>query len=485
MINNFELALQDFKNGSPAIQHSAFRKLIALRMHHKASNDPRFSFGIDRIICVASDAKADDLNRLLCVTTLARVASTIRGIRPKLHQALAEVLESPLPDPNLLDDVEDRTYIGEACAIALPAWTSMYAARCAVWEESGEQARQAFLVALLKSTADLETALDALVEQLHTWVPVTEEPGNTVSKRLRRILAALRAAIADTMPEPGEDPGASLSKVVKVSYSGASTPTNLEALADTAEEVAGVVHEMVRLRFSLATNSSTYSALNPIQSLFPIPYWKKVVQDSKMVKTVASDIEEALLVIARQGVTDSALVSQLGKALGGEAGARDRLKELAKKSGLSPEIKVWLTKGKLEVPRNVRPEVGESRRLSDDALLADLLVDACRFRIKEESDRRQILPEMEILNPAHANELKKLLNYALSLCDATAVIAKRRGLKTRGVPGDEEDYAPLDHEVVGTATGFRRVRIIRPVVEQVSEDGVPYVVRKGLVEPVM
>lgn len=198
---SFEKLLEEFATGSAPAKHSAFRKLIALRQHHKALVDCRFKLGLDSLLLMATDELSKDVDRLLAIATLGRIGSTIRSIRPKIQKDLVAVLEKPFPDISILDDVEDRCYIGQVCAIDPPAWVGGYAARSSVLEESGEQARQAFLSALLKSTADLETALGVLAENLQAWVPDTEEPGNSVSRRLRRILAAFRTAIADTMPE--------------------------------------------------------------------------------------------------------------------------------------------------------------------------------------------------------------------------------------------------------------------------------------------
>lgn len=483
MDDNLEKLLYDFEIGSSEKQHSTFRSLIALRLHHKAVTDSRFKIGLKRMQSVAADNSSSQNDRLLALATLARIAATVKSLRTVIFDEFQQLLVEPLPIPSILCDVDDRNYIGQACAAASHGWIKEYAAKAIIYEESGEQARQSFFAALVKSTDDLETAFRILSQHLHSWVPETEDPGSTVARRLRRILSAARAIVLETMPEPGDEPGEALSKLITAAFAGVASIANFEVLGETSEELAGVVHEIVRLRFSLAMKASTYSSLGVMQELFPRNLWLKVTAKSRSLATVASDICEAILVLSRQGVTDSALVRQLSTAVGNNELARTRLKELAKKTGLSPEVRTWLAEGKLEAPKTIGPEAGESRKLSDDALLADLLVDSLRFRISEETGRQQILPEFEILNPTLANEVKRLMNYALGLCDAVAVIAKRRGLKLRGAPGDEEDFSPLDHEVVGAPVGVRRVRVIRPVVEQIREDGIPFVIRKGLVEP--
>lgn len=476
--------LNDFCSGTISQQHASFRKLIAMRKHHAAISDDRFKSGLERLLRVASDPLSPEIDRLLAVATLGRIASTIRGIRKNIHKRLPDALKSSLPSPDILDDVDDRAYVGQVCAIALPDWITDYAASAVIIEETGEQARQSFLVALLRSTPDLEVALGILSNHLQGWVPATEAPGNSVSKRLRRILSSLRAAMVASMPEPGVEPGAVLSKMIKSSYLGVEDPIKKDVLFDTAEEVAGVVHEMVRLRFSLATSASTYSALKSIKGFLDNDSWGKFAKKSQTMAMVVLDISEALLILARQGITDSALAEQLVTALGNREITRLHLKELAQKPGLSNEIKNWLAVGRLDVSQKVFSEGGESQKLSDDTLLADILVDSLRFRSADSVGRQQILPEVEILNPSLGTGINRLLNYGLGLCDAIHSMAKRRGLKVRGNVGDEVDYAPLDHDLVGTAPRGRRVRIIRPVVEKVSEDGIPFVLRKGLVESI-
>jgi len=482
--NDFEKQLKDFSNGGTKVQHTAFRRLIAARKHNEASKDERFATGMERLYLVAGDHTSDGLERLMAVATLGRVASTIRSMRKKVYGRLGELLIEPLPAPQLLEDVDDRAYIGKICAMTLPQWSSTYAAEAAVAEETGEQARLAFLQTLLKANPDLDTALEALIAQLQDFKPGTEDPANSMVVKLRRIFAALRGAMAETMPDPGEDPGKTLSRLIKASFAGMEPPTKQEAILATSEEVAGVVHEMVRLRFSMATDAATYDALLQIKALVPVYVWEKFATKSDFLAMVATDITEALLILGRQGITDTTLAERLATALGNRKRSQARLVDLAHKSGLPPEVKVWLVEGRVGEPGEKKQARGESQQLSDDAQIADLLVDAQRFKVAEAVDRKRILPEIEILIPGIVPELERLLNYGLGLCDAIRSLAGSRGLRIRGNPGDEEDYAPLEHELIDGIGGARKVRVLRPMVEQVRGDGVAFVLRKGIVESV-
>lgn len=481
---DFDKQLDEFGSSGPQDQHTAFRKLIAARKHNKASKDERFRAGMERLYLVAGNHAGEGLERLMAVATLSRVASTIRSMRKEVYGRLGELLVEPLPPPRLLEDVDDRAYIGKMCAIVLPPWSSTYAAEAAVAEETGEQVRQAFLQTLLKATQNLEAALEALIAQLQDFKPGTEDPANSMVVKLRRIFSALRGAMAETMPDPGDDPGKTLSRLIKASFADMAPPTKQEAILATSEEVAGVVHEMVRLRFSMATDAATYHALLQIKALVPVYVWEKFATKSNYLAMVATDITEALLILGRQGIIDTTLADRLTTALGNRKRSQARLVDLAQKSGLPSEVKVWLVEGRVGEPGEKDPARGESQRLSDDAQLADLLVDAQRFKVAEAVDRQHILPEIEILTPGIVPELERLLNYGLGLCDAIRSMAGSRGLRIRGNPGDEEDYAPLEHELIDGIGGARRVRVLRPMVEQVRGDGVAFVLRKGIVESV-
>jgi hypothetical protein len=482
-MSNLESLITSFSEGTPTEQHESLRKIMALRKHHDAIKDVRFIDGIDRLFDTIPNQNLSDLDRLLSVATIGRIYSTIKGQRKSLLSRLEAALVTSLPDPFFLSEADDRAYVGQVCSIVLPDWIVDYASHAVIYEETGEKARQEFFLALLAASNSFEEAIDPLINLLNEWEPDTEEPGNTIARRVRRLLTTFRNGIAETLPFPGLAPGLKLAELVKTSFAYVDLPKDKTALFETVEEVAGVVHELVRLRFSFASEPSTYFALKSMKALLTKDQWEGVANKSRMMNMVVQDITEAILILGRQGIIDSSLADQLSIAAGSRDKARQQMAALAKQPGVSSEIRNWLMHGKLEKPDENVMEKAESQALSDDGQLADLLVDALRFR-DVEGLSENVLPEIEILNPDIAREVKRLSNYGLGLCDAIEAIAKRRSLKVRGKPGDTEDYAPLEHEVVGKVVGTRTVRIIRPVVEQFRQDGIHVVIRKGLTESI-
>lgn len=477
-----ERLLTDFVSVDCQRQHAAVRDLLANRKHHAAAADHRFDEGLQALLFAAAQSPKPS-ERLLALADVMRLSSAMKPLRGRLEQQLPSILKLPLPEPMMLADPDDRKYIARACAIARPQWASEYCARAVIFEEAGEHARAAFFTVLADMTSTLDAALRGLIPPMKEWRPATEAPGESVARRLRRVLAAVRKVMDDASIEPGGEPGRAIAELIRAAFTGAPQPSDLKVASETAEEVAGAVHELVRLRFSLATEPSTYEAIRIARNWRPGRLWEAFARDSPVMALLAQDLTEAICILARQGVADEALADLLSIAAGSREQARQRMAALAKRPGIHDDVKLWLV-DRRNTRKVAQHEIGETATLNESIQLADLIVDAQRFRGVEATYRREMFPEMEMLQPRQARQLERLLNYALGLCDASESLGRRRGLRLRGMPGDLEDYSPMDHELIEGSLGARKVRVLRPVVEQVQEDGTPFVIRKGVVEPV-
>lgn len=477
-----EVLLHEFLSGEPVRQHRAVIDLLAKRLHHAAAADRRFDTGLQSLHGSAGGA-SDPHDRLLAVATLVRVGASVKRLRRPIEARLADHLHDVLPDPGVLTDPDDRKYIADACAVARPSWAAEYSARAAALEEAGEQARSAFMRALVAVSPALDQALGQLVGPMKTWTPTTEAPADSAARRLRRVLLAVRTAMADTSIDPGLDPGRAVCDILRAALAGGGTAPSERVAREAAEEVAAVLHELVRLRFSLATDGRTFEALRIARGWLPGRSWESFAAKSPASTLVAQDLTEAMLILARQGVTDDGLLDLLGTAAGSRERAREKSLELSKKSGIPDSVRSWLASGR-KAPHTPRSPTSESALMEENIFLADLLVDAQRFRVAEAAGRREMLPELGMLQPRLAQQLERLLNLSLGLCDAIEAIGRKRGLRLRGSPGKIEEYSPVDHETVDGVAGTRHVRVLRPLVEQVREDGTPFVLRRGVVESV-
>ena len=397
--------INEFSKGSVQEKYDALRNLIGTRKHHEASKDKQFLSGVDSLLNTAGDTSVAGSERLMSVAVLGRLASSVKKLKPIIYKSLEASFLEKLPEPSLLMEPDDRSYIGFACEQLKPEWGIDYCARAAVYEETGEQSRVAFLKALLSMEPDLSSALEVLGTVFVDFVPTTEDPGTSTAKRIKRLMAALQVAVAKTMPEPGEEPGRKLFHLCQNTFKDVPAPKKEESLYEAADGIVDVIHEMVRLRFSLATEASTYSAIKVIKSMLSIHAWEVFAMKSKAMILVTQDILEAMLILAKQGIADESLASVLIIASGHKKHAKKQMKKLAKTPGLPSNVKNWLVEGKNESPEDVR--TGESQQLSDDSQIADLLVDSMRFNILESVGREQILPEIEMLDPRLGEGVKE------------------------------------------------------------------------------
>lgn len=483
MTKEFAELIERFAIGTVQDKYDVLRRLILERQHHKAAKDKDFQLGIDELAKTICDTSVPGLDRLLAVATLCRLSSTVKRLRLEIVDLLRPAMAEPLPDPSLLGEPDDRSYVANALEQVTPYWGWDYCARAAVYEETGEQARVAFLKALLMMSPDLSTALEKLTEYAQEYLPETEDPGTSVAKRLKRIMSVLQSAMADYSGEAGDDPGKQLALFCRAMFMNADTPKQAGAVFEAAEGIAATIHELIRFRFSLATEASTYSALRIVRGLLPAPEWSLFAEKSDSLSRLADDLCEAILVLAKQGITDDGLARELAVACGDGRRSRPKMKKMASLPGISSNVKNWLVSGRDQ--HVAEQERGETRQLSDDARLADLFVDSQRFQAQTGVIEEQILPELAVLDPRLSAPVSRFLQGGVVLCDAIQSMARRKNLRIRGQAGDEEDYSPADHELVGEGGGAaRRVRIIRPVVEQIREEGVAFVISKGLVEKV-
>ena len=126
----------------------------------------------------------------------------------------------------------------------------------------------------------------------------------------------------------------------------------------------------------------------------------------------------------------------------------------------------------------------ESQARSIDEILAEVLVDMNRLSHASSLVRTDVLPEISAALPQLVRMLSRLTGLADSFVSKLQLAVAWRSLRTRGKVGQEVDFSPVDHELASGSPGARRVRLLSPIVERLTEDGLPRVVLKAVVEPV-
>jgi hypothetical protein len=467
------------------------RRAVADKSIHAHAKDARFSEALGQL---TEDALADSAWREEVIAVLGRVhaMNKVKVLEPKVRELIRRLLREPLRMEGI-NDGDDRFYVLAGCRLADSAWVPEHLAAAAVGEESHENARREAVLGLVEKTPHLEAALSLLAKAMHSWSPKTETPSDSAAKRIKRLLAAISEVLVTYESDVECEPGRPLGALVLAAVKGGVLPS-AKVVGEVALQTLVTVHALVRSRFSLATEVSTYDAVRAARGWFPHGGWARWLSDEEhrtAKVALMRDVMQALTLVAKQGRCDDALFEQLVVVSGSRDAARAQATDIATAvRGLLPEVQVWLTTGERggmsagEAPG--ASLVLESRMLQEDALLARLLRDVARFTFTGALLRGNLLPELEIVAPQYVRHVEGLLSQAQMVEQGVGRIADRRGLRTRGLPGDVEEYSQLEHQLVdtGQSASVRWVRLIEPVVVRVDDDGIAVVVEKALVEPV-
>ena len=476
-------ALEVFGGSGPLEQKiRGLKELMKGGAIHAFRDDPRFTRGVENSIREAKFGQ-DAQQKLFALTVLARLASRVKAMRAQMSREMSAALDTCPPPLSELSDAEDRFYAAQALAHASGDWVVPYLARSVVEEETGEKARSELVRTLLQKASELSYAFQALSEPLKEWKPETEAPGDTAAKRLKRILSALRPELLLSDTPAGDDLGLAIKRLISAAFHIAGPPTAPSVLVDVTAEIALFLHDLVRTRFSLAVEASTYSALRVPSRWFLSGRWPDDASDA--LELLSRDIAEAIALLAKQGVTDDELLGSLILVAGSrEAALRITSRIAGGTTGLAKEVVGWLERGRVTAEPKGTSLMAESGRLAADPTLALILLDSRRVIELLDGPGRDLLNEVGIFEPSLETSTKTLLEKSRALADAVRALAAKRSLRIRGEVGDVVEYSPVEQEGIhGPIVGARRVKIVRPLVERVRSDGTADIVVKAAVEP--
>ena len=205
--------------------------------------------------------------------------------------------------------------------------------------------------------------------------------------------------------------------------------------------------------------------------------------DADGIAHLQNDLQESIVLLARAGVIDNALLRTLGTAVGSSKRAEQICSEIATTTpGLNQDVRNRLAG---VMPRRRSAIATESQEWSIDEILAELLIETDRLSKASNVVQTRVFPEVSTVLPHSARALSILTGLADAFSNRMALALDRRSLQARGSVGEEVEFSPLEHQVIGGRMPSRRVRIVSPGVKRTSEDRVPRIVRKALVEPIV
>ena len=461
-------------------RRAALIDLIKAKQLHKAVNTESLRQGLERLACSAGD-DSEDVERLLAVATLQRVAASAPPIRKAVRSLMTDAVTRPLPSPHELPEVDDRLYAAKSWRVVPSAWSPDVLATAAALEESGEAARRECVEGTVELAGDISEAISALRKALLAVRFDTKKPGDSLGRRLTRVAGALAAVLSGAEKAVGENAGRELSELLDQGFRVVGRPESAAVRTAVVEQVAVLTHAIVRADFSHADRGKTYEAMSVVSEWFAAREWREMCMSSKAISHVRQDVQKSLLSLARRGETDNRLRQALATVAGSREKADAICREMAvEHPGIPDDTRDWLAG--VSKRTSIAGAVEDQER-SIDEVLAELHIAMTRLTRAADRVRSDVLPEVAIVLPQQERALSRLAGLVGAMDNKLSLVVKWRSLRLRGTVGEEVEYSPVEHRL-DAGVRSRHVRLLTPVVERISEDGVPRVVLKATVEPV-
>lgn len=458
---------------------SALTELMNLKALPKRADDQRFEQGLDQWVQTANAPHTDTRTRLIAVAELVRATQQLKKRQPALIKRIGPAFREPLPPLYLLEDPEARLNVARACSMVSASWLQAYRAN-SIATENAPKPRAEMMAALVSNSASIAEVLAQLTVPFEAVQPDTENPADSLARRLTKTLEVFRTTVLGSLIDAGDDVGAHLDRFLRATLASTGRPKEDTVQFDFTREVVLTLHDLVRSRFSLATEPKTFLALQYCRGLFTGISWPKEVQNE--TNLLVQDVSEALVMLGRMGVPNQDLLNRLELVCGLKERARFVATSLADKHPeMDESVRSWLRTGRLVSAMATSNVLQESLLASIDEALGLALIETRAFSDRGDAERR-LHKSLEILDPDLLPLLEGMADQSGAMRTAIEDLAKRRELDLLGSVGEELEFMPKYFDALGPVRS-RLVVVCRPaIIKKSGNAAAGAVVKKGLVE---
>lgn len=474
------LALFASPSASPEDRSDALTVLISGKWLPKNAEHPSVAAGRQLLLSQVDEVREPG-HRLLGIAESVRLVQVVKRWAAELPVQLQPYFLAELPPLQLLSSADDRLNVARACALADADWLPGYMARAIAEEEAGEKARAELINALFVRQPSMSAGLGLLAKAFSLLRPVTESPGDTVSRRLARTLPLVREFILESELEAGEDLGKSLSSLLAAPLSQVGRPQEEKVLLDLSREALLTVHDLVRTRISVVADAEMYRTAAYCRRLCGSGTWPTELR--KPLDRLISDVREAIVLLGRQGQCHQALIDQLEILCDYPERAKAVARGIAEKHPELPEeVREWLIRGRRRIVKGASGAAIEAAASSADESIGLALQAARQVKQAGEGLRESLAATLEIYEPNLAPATAELLDRVRVLAVQLEQAAQHRGLGLYGVVGADIEMSTKFFRSVDS--GHRpRMTVVQPAIVRLRGDGTPGdVVTKGLVK---
>ena len=399
----------------------------------------------------------NDAATSLAIAEIGRLHSTLKSRAGPLPPLASYLLERGTPSHFCFGDADQAAFAAKGWACSGRPIDVAVAARTIVKAEAPKPVSQ--WLELVVSEADVSTVIEHITAEL---IELDPEDAKSRSKRLQRILKALRSSIDPDHAVLGERITAAVADFVSKAFRKAGRPEQYGPSAKPAEDLMTLVLHLIRMDLRLWTEPGVYKSVTGASGWLPDGGWLRFTKSANGgAGRLRRILLDALVTLLKQHNPNRALL-QCHRMLAPDP--KVAMAELRSRADadrdIPPDERQWLASGgERSVPQ-------EERRVSetDDvaiamALLAvDPLVSKCR-RLEGHADASELVAGVR---EAHNRVL---------------TVANRRNLRAFGELGEVVRFSPRAHKLAASReVAPDRVRIVRSGVESQGSFGTRVVV---------
>jgi hypothetical protein len=432
--------------------------------------------------------------RLLSVALACKVSNSVKAIRERIVALFeTDALEIPLAPLKTISDSDDRYYAANLWRFTSRGWLAAFLACGVLDEESAERSRRECADGLLSRCAEVGEAFNVIEQNLKvlrfssdgTGLPPSRSrrvtPGDSMGRRMRRVLASVRESVAMSRKESRDDVGPRLRSLLRRAFEQTGAPKDLTVKLELAKESYDLILQIVRTRYTLATLPDTYSPIVTMRDWFTESEWREL-SEQELAREFAESIQAAIELAARSGSADNTLFNYLVLACGSTENARALTEQIIdRNTGLSQETIAWLSGNPVRRSTALSTEsaLGRVDEVIGETMLATLLTSKSVDAVQTD-----LLPELDVFQSIPRHLLDNLISRVSGLRIQVQTLCDMRRLEAFGTVDTVEEFSPLKHQFeIASDFGAKSVRILQPGVAARQLDDTVRVVRKAIVEP--
>jgi len=456
----------------------AARELMAVRKLLDNIDTGAFDSGLASISETAKSGQ--DIERLIAIDLLMRLAGFVKKITPKIENTLRDALQTQIPPLGLLEasnrlpegakSAELRENIANALRHASGDWVLPYTLEALLCEDRSQRSRVELAGRLVERENNVDNWFVSITE-----LPVKQlvgPPDNSPQSaaRLVGIVEALRKTVSENRSHliVTSQSGPGLAKLVRAFIQISQSQTIPKGLDKAAASIADLLDEILSVKLTLIVEPEMFVVLELFERWWrPLPYPRPLLV---RLAPVSEKIATAIAFRARWGHRSTDLAIRLRQSYADHNAAARRLREIAQgEQGLEPSIDDWLR--------------GRAMRRSDGNSAAEALTAAANEDLTEAIallllDAVTAQGERETLSgpPSPDDRVRRLIH-------GVETLARRRRLEVVGEAGGIVEFRPLEHRMLSGASPRRSdVKILRPMVARRRHDGGRDVVVQAIVD---